>query len=136
MSLPVARTLHSAAAFNKQLPGMRPTSALAATAAGERTHGDTRQVRLKRLPRAETQRAADESLDSPSSRQVEEEASEPPRSTWKSSSLKRHNKRIREARKRCLRRENCWFFLFFFQSTSYSYRLNPMDYILFVPLSL
>jgi len=27
-------------------------------------------------------------------------------------------------------------YFYFFQSTSYSYRFNPMDYIHFVPLSL
>lgn len=78
---------------------------------------------------------ADWSLDSPSSWQVKEEISEPSFSIRRWTQFEMTSLYTEKWGKKVFKKGKLWVIFIFFQSTSYSYRFYPMDYIPFVPLS-
>ena len=125
---PVVRTPRSKQHLLSSFSGMRPISATAC----EWTHGDvgTHQtpMRVWTLRAHDKRRRKNRNHISP---------------LWKWKQIKATHlyttKDRKSEEKRCLRRENLGiliFDFFFFSRAPYSYRFNPMDYILFVPLSL
>lgn len=129
--------LYWATALIKQLSGKQP---IPASAVQRLANGHTEISVTKKPPVQRKTADADESLDAPKSWQVKEDTSEPFLSLWEWQQIKMTHlytttdQKSEEKGKLLI----IFFFLlltffFFFtpQSTSYSYRFNPMDYILF-----